>query len=226
MPPQFTTVTASGLVKMYGTTRALVGVDASFPAGVVTVIQGHNGSGKSTLIQILAQLARPTRGQVRYGKFTRRKARRFIGLVAHAALLYPDLSARENLQLFAELHGLDHKAADAAVERFELKFIADRPVRTYSRGQLQRASLARALLSAPQLLLLDEPSAGLDHEGVDRLVSVVAEEKARGAIVVLVTHDSGFAERVGDRRLLLRRGRVVDGGDAEGPFRSDAGKAS
>ncbi len=204
----FDEVRVRGLLKLYGTTRALAGVDAEFPSGAVTVIEGHNGSGKSTLVQVLAQLVRPTKGRVEYGRLSPRAARRHLGLVAHAPLLYPDLTARQNLAFFAELYGLGATASDNAIERFELSRIADRAVRTFSRGQLQRAALARALMPSPRLLLLDEPSTGLDVAGVDRLVEVVAEERTRGAIVVLVTHDQGFAARVADRRLRLRRGAV------------------
>jgi len=206
----FEEVRVRGLLKLYGTTRALAGIDAEFPAGAVTVIEGHNGSGKSTLVQVLAQLVRPTKGRVEYGKLSPRAARRHLGLVAHAPLLYPDLTARQNLAFFAELYGLDGSAANDAITRFELTRISDRPVRTFYRGQLQRVSLARALMPSPKLLLLDEPSTGLDVAGVDRLVEVTGEERARGAIVVLVTHDQHFASRVADRRLRLRRGAVEE----------------
>ena len=96
-----------------------------------------------------------------------------------------------------------------AAERFELGVFSDRVVRTYSRGQRQRVALARALVHEPRLLLLDEPSAGLDAASVDRLVRVVQEEAARGAIVVVVTHDEALADALAGGRLLLERGRVV-----------------
>ena len=208
MSVEFAEVTVRGLLKMYGTTRALIGVDAVFTAGTVTVVEGQNGSGKSTLIQILAQLARPTRGEVHYGRLTRRQARPHIGLLGHSPLLYPDLDTRSNLAFFADLYSLDASRVEASIARFELGAIADRPVRTYSRGQQQRASLARALLPEPSLLLLDEPSTGLDVEGTARLEQIVAEERARGAIVVVVSHDSGFSERIADRVVRLHRGRL------------------
>ena len=129
--------------------------------------------------------------------------------MSHAPLVYSDLSARENLQFFAGLYGAPDEAVDVMIERFELKAIAERALKTYSRGQTQRVSLARALLAKPKLLLLDEPSTGLDESGTQGLAEVIDEEKNAGAIVVVVTHHPAFAERVGDRTLKLVRGRVA-----------------
>lgn len=210
----FDRVEVKGLVKVYGATRALGGVDATFRAGQVTVIEGPNGSGKSTLLNILAQLVRPSRGEVRYGDTGVRRGselRSAIGILAHAAMTYPDLSARENLALFARLYEIERaaKVIDGLVERFEIGRWGERPARTYSRGQLQRLALARALMHSPQLLLLDEPSTGLDVRGVERLVVTVEAERERGAIVVLITHDPELAERLADSVLPLDRGKVA-----------------
>ena len=124
-------------------------------------------------------------------------------------MVYPDLTGHENLALTARLYGLkEPQAALAQIgARFELAGFMQRPARTYSRGQLQRLALARALLPAPRLLLLDEPSTGLDAAGTARLVDVMRQERARGAIVVLVTHDAALAESVADRRLALKGGK-------------------
>lgn len=209
MSRTFDEVRVRGLLKLYGTTRALASIDAEFPAGAATIVEGHNGSGKSTLVQILAQLARPTKGRVHYGELKKREARRHIGLVSHAPLVYSDLSARENLEFFAGLYDAPLTSVEAMIERFELSAICERAVKTYSRGQTQRVSLARALLAQPKLLLLDEPSTGLDEAGTESLAEVIDAEKARGAIVVVVTHHPAFAKRVGDRTLKLVRGRVA-----------------
>lgn len=213
MALDFHTVEARGLVKVFGPTRALVGVDVRFEAGAVTVIEGPNGSGKSTLLNILAQLVRPTRGEVRYGEHRRggSELRAQIGVLAHAAMIYPDLTGLENLRLYARLQGVakPEERVDSLLDRFEIGRFRDRPARTYSRGQLQRIALARAVIHSPRLLLLDEPSTGLDVRGVERLVKAVESERARGAIVVLITHDSALAERLGERRVRLDRGRVV-----------------
>jgi ABC-type multidrug transport system ATPase subunit len=214
MELDFDRVQARGLVKVYGPTRALVGLDATFDAGVVTAVEGHNGSGKSTLLSLLAQLTRPTRGEILYGDHPARgsELRGCIGVLAHAAMVYPDLSGLENLALYARLHDVAQPDARirAMAERFEIGRWGERPARTYSRGQLQRVSLARALLHQPRLLLLDEPSTGLDLGAVERLETAVETERARGAIVVLVTHDHALADRLAERRIRLERGRVVE----------------
>lgn len=229
----FQYVQALGLVKLFGATRALSGVDLRLEAGKVTVIQGHNGSGKSTLLSILAGLALPDDGEVRYGKINaRRRAealRGKIGVLAHSPMVYPDLSGRENLRFFAGLYGAPLERVESLCERFEIGRFADRPVRTYSRGQLQRIALARAVLHSPRLLLLDEPSTGLDIRGVERLEQAIGEERERGAILVLVTHDREFAKRTGDVHITLERGRVKPddeaGGEAPGGDRAGSDRA-
>jgi ABC-type multidrug transport system ATPase subunit len=201
-----------GVTKTFGPVRALVGVSCTFASGCVTIVEGPNGSGKSTLLGIVGTLTRPTTGTVSHGDLgvERQEVRRSLGWLGHDSLCYPDLSGRENIELAARLFGCDPGAAFAsAAARFELGAFVDRPARTYSRGQRQRVALARALVHGPRLLLLDEPTAGLDGVGVERLGAVVREEAARGAIVVVVTHDPGFAQRVGERRVTLERGRIA-----------------
>jgi heme exporter protein A len=208
-------VALRNVTKTYGPVRALVGVTCRFEQGRVTVVRGPNGSGKSTLLSIVGTLSLATSGQVDHGSLGRRRAqvRRSLGWLGHESLCYPDLTGRQNIELAARLHGCD--AADAlarAVERFDLGAFAGRPVRTYSRGQRQRVALARALVHEPKLLLLDEPTTGLDAVATERLTAVVKQEALRGAIVVVVTHDPGFGAAVADATVVLERGRVVDGG--------------
>ncbi len=211
----FERVEARGLVKMYGPTRALSGVDLDLESGRVTVVEGPNGSGKSTLMALLSLLSRPTRGTLRFGPHDAEShpeaLRRHIGVLSHASMLYPDLTGIEGLRFTARLHGVP--AADATLAqlraRFDIGAFGDRPTRTYSRGQLQRVAIARALVHRPRLLLLDEPSTGLDAASVDRLVAAVREEKARGAIVALVTHDAALSSCLADATVTLARGRVV-----------------
>ena len=125
------------------------------------------------------------------------------------AMLYPELSGRENLQLFARIYGASDARVSELGERFDATGFWERPARTYSRGQLQRMSLARALLHHPRLLLLDEPSTGLDVRAAAQLVEAVKTERTRGAIVALITHDVALADALADRRLRLSRGRVA-----------------
>lgn len=219
MSAGFEEVRVEGVVKVFGVTRALAGVSVTLDAGVITSVEGPNGSGKSTLLGIVAQLMRPTRGRVLYGDRRGGRGaagvalRRHLGILGHQAMLYPELTGRENLRLFARLYDLPDPEAriGALLERFEIGAFVDRPARTWSRGQLQRVALARALLHAPRLLLLDEPSTGLDKRGVAHLTAALEAERARGAIQLLITHDAALAERLADRRVRLDRGKVVEG---------------
>jgi ABC-type multidrug transport system ATPase subunit len=200
------------VTKTYGAVRAVVGVSCSFAAGTVTVVRGPNGSGKSTLLSVVGTLARPTSGSVSYGELGcgRGMVRRTLGWVGHESLCYPDLTGRQNVELAARLHGCDPANAYLrARERFDLAGFAERPVRTYSRGQRQRVAVARALVHEPRLLLLDEPTTGLDAAATVRLRGVVHEEAGRGAVVVLVTHDAAFAASMDGEVVSLDRGRVV-----------------
>lgn len=200
------------VTKTFGPVRALVQVSAELPGGEVSAILGPNGSGKSTLLAIVGTLMRPTSGKVEHGELGSRRdvVRASLGWVGHESLSYPELTGRENVELAARLHGCDpERAVEEASARFDLGAFLDRPVRTYSRGQRQRIALARALVHRPQLLLLDEPTTGLDAGATRKLTEVVRAEARGGAVVVVVTHDSGFADEVADRRIALDRGRQV-----------------
>jgi heme exporter protein A len=204
-------VLVEGVTRSFGTTVALRGVSATFSSGELTTLEGHNGSGKSTLLAIIGTLLPPTGGRVVYDEETHvtSEIRREIGWVSHEAHCYPDLSAQQNIDLAASLYGQSpDKAWERAKARFSIDSFGRAPLRQLSRGQRQRVALARALVHSPSLLLLDEPTSGLDAEGVERLLTAVTEEVARGCIVVLVTHDPAVAERIGTKRLFLERGRL------------------
>ncbi len=210
--PELQRVVARAIVKAYGNTMALRGVDATLEAGELTLIEGANGSGKSTLLGIIGTVIRQTSGRVEYVPLgdDRAAVRALIGWVSHETLAYPDLTGRQNVELMARLHGFDpHEAWAHAETRFELGAFAKRPMRTCSRGQRQRVALARALIHLPALVLLDEPTAGLDKAGVGRLVRVVEEEVARGAAVAVVSHEPEVFRDLAKARVVLERGRVV-----------------
>jgi heme exporter protein A len=201
-----------GVSKTYGPVRALANVTCRFEAGQPTVVRGPNGSGKSTLLAIVGTLSKATAGVVDHGELggSRAAIRRRLGWVGHESLCYPDLTGRQNIELAARLHGVNvEDAFIRAAARFDLTAFANRAVRTYSRGQRQRVALARALVHRPRLLLLDEPTTGLDAQATERLVGVVREEVASGASVIVVTHDVAFASALGAREVVLERGRVV-----------------
>lgn len=205
-------VVARSLVKTYGSTVALRGVDAVLESNRVTLIEGANGSGKSTLLGILGTVIRATSGKVDYEPFgqDRMRVRSAIGWLSHETLAYPDLTGRQNVELVARLHGLSPvEAWSRAEERFQLGAFALRPLRTCSRGQRQRVALARALVHEPSLVLLDEPTAGLDRAGVGRLVAVIEDELRRGAGIAVVSHEPDVFRSLATARILLERGRVV-----------------
>jgi ABC-type multidrug transport system ATPase subunit len=200
------------VTKAYGPVRALGGVSCRFEAERVTVVRGPNGSGKSTLLSLVGTLARPSSGVVDHGTLGRRRSevRRALGWVGHDSLCYPDLSGRQNIELAARLHGCNvDRAFERAAERFDIDGFAGRAVRTYSRGQRQRIALARALVHEPLLLLLDEPTTGLDPGSAEKLTEIVKQEAARGATVIVVTHDLAFADALGADVVALERGRRV-----------------
>jgi ABC-type multidrug transport system ATPase subunit len=208
-----TRIDVSRLVKTFGATVALRGVDATFHAGRLTLVEGANGSGKSTLLGILGTLVRPTSGRVEYAPLgeDRARVRRHIGWLSHETLAYPDLSGRQNIELYARLCGLDIAPGWGRVaERFELGPFVDRPLRTCSRGQKQRVALARALVHEPAVVLLDEPTTGLDKAGVARLLAIVDREVARGALVIVVSHEPELFRERARARVVLDRGRVKE----------------
>lgn len=201
------------LVKSYGATVALRGVEASFHANRLTLVEGANGSGKSTLLGILGTLIKPTAGTVDYVPIglDRSRVRGHIGWLSHETLAYPDLTGRQNIELFARLCGLDVAPDWAKVaERFELGTFVDRPLRTCSRGQKQRIALARALVHEPSVVLLDEPTTGLDKAGVARLLAIVDQEIALGRLVIVVSHEPELFRERARARVVLERGRVKE----------------
>lgn len=201
------------LVKTYGATAALRGVSGVVPRGALTMIEGANGSGKTTLLRILGTISRPSAGTLRFEPLGDDPAavRRHVGWLSHEPLAYGDLSGRQNVELAAAAHGMKPKAVWEEIrERFELGRFAERPLRTNSRGQRQRIALARALVHRPSLVLLDEPTTGLDRAGVTRLVELVRAEMEAGAAVVVVTHEPELFAELATSRIALERGRRVD----------------
>ena len=208
-------VRAEGLVRAFAGTPVLAGVDLVVRAGEAVVLLGPNGAGKTTLLRILALLLRPGGGRLAlFGTETRAAPpalRRRIGYVGHESLCYPDLTAAENLAFYARLFDVPDATARIAelIGWAGLELAAHRPVRTYSRGMAQRLALARALLHGPDLLLLDEPFAGLDPEAVAMLQRCLGALRAAGHAIVLTTHDLERAAPVATRLAILHRGRVA-----------------
>ena len=212
----------AGVARTFGPLIALEAVDLSVPAGSSVALMGANGAGKTTLLRLIAGLTVPTAGTVRVAGVDRRQAsgrlRALLGYVGHESMLYGELTVRENLTFHADLHELDHRAVTRAAARFDVTHVLDRPARELSRGNTQRAALARALLHEPAVVLLDEPFTGLDLASSERLAAILAGLHERGHTVLLTVHDAAHAT-LAERLLILDAGRVVvdaaPGGRAE-----------
>ncbi len=199
-------IEAVGLRQRYGMRTVLGPLDLVLEEGERLAVLGENGSGKTTLLRLLATAARPAGGELRLlgldASTERAELRGRIGYLGDVAGHYPALTALENLEFFCDLQGVERPRARATLELVGLAAAAHRPAAELSRGMAQRLGLARATLHAPQLLVLDEPDAGLDEEGREVLAAVVA-----GRTLVLATHDRELASRLCQKSLdLSRRG--------------------
>lgn len=208
-------IVLDGLGRRYGERPALQDVSLELPAGASLVVFGPNGAGKSTLLRVLATLLRPTSGAARVlGRDVRSEGwavRGRIGFLGHDALLHGDLTAGENLEYHARLHGLTR---DAARERIAELLAAvglerrrDDRVHTYSRGMVQRLAVCRAVLHDPEVLLLDEPRANLDPAAADLVDPLIG--RASGRTRVVTSHDPAGGLAEGDVALGLRAGAVA-----------------
>jgi heme exporter protein A len=203
-----------GLVKAYGLMPVLRKLDLTIERGEFVALLGPNGSGKSTLLRLLCGLSKPTAGAIHIGgwELPREMAavRSQIGLVSHKALLYENLTARENLHFFARLYNLPQPEARIAdlLNRVGLTRRADDLVRNYSRGMQQRLSIARALIHNPDVLLFDEPYTGLDQDASNVLDGLVLEAHQAGHTLIMTTHDLDRAARLASRVVILSRGVI------------------
>ncbi len=218
-------VEVQGLVVVRGGREVLHGLDFTIPAGQVTGLLGPSGCGKSTLMRALVGVQGGSSGTVRiFGdEAGSRPLRDRVGYVTQAASVYDDLSVRENLRFFARVLGVDNGAVDRSIEAVDLKDQADQVVGNLSGGQRSRASLAVALLGHPDLLVLDEPTVGLDPVLREELWGLFHRLAEAGAGVLVSSHVMDEAERC-DRLLLMRDGLfIADGSPAE--IKQQAGAA-
>jgi heme exporter protein A len=199
-----------GLTRRYGDREALSDVSLALEPGRTLVVFGPNGAGKTTLLRVLATLLRPHPGTARVLERELPRegwaVRGRIGFLGHASLLYRDLTARENLRFHARLHGVAPARIDELLDAVELRARADDPVHTYSRGMVQRAAVARAVLHDPELVLLDEPTSNLDPRAAELVEPLIGPSSGRTR--VLTSHDPVGGLQGADLALGLRAGRA------------------
>jgi heme ABC exporter ATP-binding subunit CcmA len=203
-----------GVTRLFGAAPALVRVDLAIERGEAVVLRGPNGAGKSTLLRIVATALSPTYGGGSVLGFDLAEApeeiRRRSELLTHRTRLYEELTARENLELFADLLGIDHDLVHGALERMALADVADERVRTFSAGMRQKVAVARVIVRDPELLLLDEPTIGLDDAARTAVDEMMLHASREGHTLVIATHQAvapGLAARV----VTLRDGYVEAG---------------
>ncbi|MGH9534201.1 MAG: ATP-binding cassette domain-containing protein [Terriglobales bacterium] len=204
-------VECRNLSRFFGIAPALRRVALQLPAGHLLMLLGANGAGKSTLLRILAGALRPSSGQVWISgaAWGTPEARRWTGFLAHDSLLHPRLTVEENLRYYARLYGAVPAAAAASLRRVGGERLANMRVDALSQGMRQKAALARCLLHAPRVLLLDEPLASLDRATVADLRRLLVELRDAGLTLIASTHTPETLADLADAQLVLERGRVA-----------------
>jgi heme exporter protein A len=207
------TVRFESIDKRYGGLYALRRVSLEVASGECVALAGRNGSGKTTLLRIAAGLVRPSSGKVSFSLAhgSETLAVRNAAFVAHATMVYDELTAEENLLLFARLQGVAEpaKRAEELLHEVGLFERRDSLVRTFSRGMRQRVAIARALLSAPGILLLDEPGTGLDPQGIAWLAETVRRLRDAGCTTLMSLHGESEISSLATRALRLEAGAIV-----------------
>jgi len=213
-------LSAQGLVKDFGGVMAVRDVSLRVQAGEVVGLLGPNGAGKTTTLRMLVGILTPTAGQVLVSGMDMRgqlmEARQRIGFLSGDTQLYQRLTAREVLRYFGRLYGMPPARIEPRIEQLlrdlEMTSFADRPCRTLSSGQKQRANIARAFLHGPDVLILDEPTSALDVVSGQFIVEAIRRERAAGRAVLFSTHIMSEAEYLCDRVYLMHDGRIADHG--------------
>jgi ABC-type multidrug transport system ATPase subunit len=204
-------ITLDNLVKFFGRFAAIRGISASFAPGRLYVVLGDNGAGKSTLLRMVAGLMEPSQGSFTLlGTKGHRDVAHRVGYMAHAPLLYDELSGMENLRYFAGLYGLDDDAVcRRAMQMVGLDPELSRRVGQYSHGMRQRLSLTRAMLHDPELILLDEPFSNVDVHSAREMAAVLGRVRDKGKTIFVVTHQAVLMEGVADEFVHMAAGQIV-----------------
>lgn len=200
--------------KYFGDFPALRDVSLNVPRGACLALLGRNGAGKTTLLRILAGFSKPAKGTVTILGAAPRDlvARAKVGYLGHGIAVWDELSAEENLRVFATLYGVDSAQIPVWLERVGLLRVREGLAREFSRGMRQRLAIARAFLHEPELLVLDEPFTSLDDRAIALLQSLLRDARARGASVIMSTHQLREALELASDVVLLKNGRVAHAG--------------
>lgn len=213
-------ISVSGLTKRFGERTAVDDVSFALERGAFLTVFGPNGAGKTTLLRMLSTLARPTSGIISIDGIDAlekpEEVRSRIGMISHECMLYPDLTAEENLVLYGELYGVANPQARARelLDAVGLKHRRMDRVRTFSRGMTQRVSIARALVHEPDIVLLDEPYAGLDPHAA-AVFDCLIESVREGRTFCMVSHDLEKGSALATHELILRSGKILFFGPKE-----------
>jgi len=206
-------VSLRGVSKHYGALQAVDGVDLEIPRGEIFGLIGHNGAGKSTLFKAMLGLVSVTRGDIRIGGAQVggrdfRAARRHLGYLPENVVLYDNLSGLETLRFFARLKHAPLVQCQPALDRVGLTHAGTRPVRDYSKGMRQRLGFAQALLGAPQVLFLDEPTNGLDPQAIRDFYATLRGLQAEGVTVIITSHILAELQERVDRLAIMSGGKI------------------
>lgn len=235
MTSEYPAIHASGLRKTFtdperGVVEAVRGVDLACQSGEIHGLLGPNGAGKTTTLRMLATILSPSEGEARIDGVDVREdpleVRRRLGFLSTSTGLYPRLTPRETLRYFGRLHGMDGDALEARIEElvetFDIGEFANGRCEALSTGQKQKVSIARAVLHDPPVLILDEPTTGLDILASSAMIDFVESRREAGTCVLFSTHVLSEAERLCDRIAIIDHGRVLASGSLE-ELRDEAG---
>jgi heme exporter protein A len=203
------------LLKTFGHRVVLRGVDLTINEGDFVTLLGANGAGKTTLMHLIANLSKPTAGDILINGYRLAEAagqlRRFMGLVSHKTLLYNDLTANQNLRFYAKMYDISNPAEriEEVLTQVGLWERRNDPVRTYSRGMQQRLAIARSILHNPPILLLDEPDTGLDQHAAGMLGELLTAVGISQRTILMTTHNLERGLSLGSRIVILSKGKIA-----------------